>query len=224
MKTLRWTGYFGVAAVVVYVGATLAGSVLDPSYSQVRQHVSDLTATGAPTSDALAPLYLLYNMLALAFAINLYVASDRNRVFKIGLGLLIINAIAGAMMVTWFAEDLGGAPKTVAGTGHVVFASVSSVAIVIGSFLYGFAFRRSNAWRPVSLFTFVIGAMFIIAAPLAVVTTATSSDVAGLAERAAIAPFMAWLLVVGGYAILQGTRHSRAARGQTAGATKMRPV
>lgn len=210
LKTLRWTGYFAIAAVAVYVGATAAGSLLDPSYSQVRQHVSDLTATGASTSADLAPPFILYNLLVFAFAMNLYIAFRHSRLFRIGFGLVTANAIAGVMMVTWFTEDLGGAPTTLAGTGHVLFASVSSIAIVVGSFVYGFAFLRiDNAWRAMSFFSFVVGSLFIVAAPVAIMTTAANSDLAGLAERAAIAPFIIWLLGVGRFAVFRGRESSR---------------
>jgi hypothetical membrane protein len=209
-KTLRWAGYFAIAAAAVYVGATASGSLLDPTYSQIRQHVSDLTATGASTEADLAPLFILYNLLVLAFAVNLYTAFRHGRLFQIGLGLLTANAIAGVMMVTWFTEDLGGAPTTPAGIGHVAFASVSSIAIVAGSFVYGFAFLRiGRPWRAVSFLSFGVVILFIVAAPFAVVTTASNSDLAGLAERAAIAPFFVWLLGVGGFALVRGRESSR---------------
>ena len=102
------------------------------------------------------------------------------RLFQIGRGLFTANAIAGVMMVTWFTEDLGGAPTTPAGIGHVVFASASSIATLVGSF--------------------GAGILFILAAPFAVISIAANSDLAGLAERAAIAPFIVWLLGVGGFA------------------------
>ena len=111
LKTLRWAGYFAIAAAAVYVGATATGSLLDPSYSHIRQHVSDLTATGASTEEDLAPPFILYNLLVFALAMNLYTAFRHSRLFQIGLGLLTANAIAGVMMVTWFTEDLGGRPR-----------------------------------------------------------------------------------------------------------------
>ena len=204
-KTLRWAGYFAIAAAAIYVGATASGSLLDPSYSQLRQHVSDLTATGASTDADLAPPFILYNLLVFAFAMNLYTAFRPIRLLRIGLGLLTANAIAGVMMVTWFTEDLGGAPTTPAGIGHVVFASVS--------FVYGFAFRRmGRPWRTMSLLSFGVGILFILAAPFAVMTTAANSDLAGLAERAAIAPFIVWLLGAGGFALFRGHEASRLRR------------
>lgn len=50
---LQRAGYLAIAAAAVYVLSTIAGNVLDPTYSQIRQHVSDLTATGASTWPAL---------------------------------------------------------------------------------------------------------------------------------------------------------------------------
>ena len=48
-RAIEVAGYLGIASGCVYVLTTAAGSVLDPTYSQIRQHVSDLTATGAST-------------------------------------------------------------------------------------------------------------------------------------------------------------------------------
>jgi hypothetical membrane protein len=210
---LRWAGYFAIAAAALYVGTTATGSLLDPSYSQIRQHVSDLTATGASTDAELAPPFILYNLLVFAFAMNLHTAFRRIRLVRIGLGLLTANAIAGVMMVTWFTEDLGGTPTTPAGIGHVVFASVSSIAIVLGSFVYGLAFQRmGRSWRTMSLLSFGVGILFILAAPFAVMATAANSDLAGLAERAAIAPFIVWLLGAGGFLLFRAHESLRLRR------------
>jgi hypothetical protein len=212
MKALRWTGYFGTAAALVYIVATGLGSVLDPQYSQLSQHVSDLSAAGAPTRLALAPVYGVYNLLAFGFALGLYRASDRSRLFKVGFALLTVNALAGIMMVFPFREDLPGGILTALGKGHIAWASVSSLVIVVGSFVYGFAFRRQQLWRPLSVFSFVIGVAFLILGPLAVVATAKDTLV-GLAERGSIGVFIVWLLVVSLHALIQGRRGKR--RGQT---------
>jgi hypothetical protein len=198
---LELASYLALAAAGVYVLATAAGSVLDPSYSQVRQHVSDLTATGAPTWSALAPLYVLYNALAAGFAIELYRASSGDRVWRLGTALLVVNAFAGVMMVTTFREDLGGVPTTAGGAGHLVFAGLSSLVIVVAGFAYGIAFRRSALLRPLAGFSFAVGVGFAVLGPLAAVATAQMSDLAGLAERGPIGLFVVWLVVVGWYCL-----------------------
>lgn len=195
MARLRLVGVLGLAAAAVYLLTTAAGSVLNPTYSQLRQHVSDLTATGAPTTAVLWTPYALYNLLVVAFGVALFSASDRSGPFKAGLALLGLNALAGVMMVTWFREDLGGSPSTLAGVGHIVFASVSSLAIVGLVFVFGVGFRRVEVWRGLSPFSFAAGAAFLILGPLAVVATRTHT-LAGLAERGPIGVFIVWLVVV----------------------------
>jgi hypothetical protein len=201
-SVLRLAGFAGAGAALTYIGATVAGSVLDPLYSQIRQHVSDLTATGASTWAPLAPAYLAYNALVVGFAGTLYLASPRTGTWKIGTGLSAINAFAGVMMVTLFREDLGGVPTTAAGAGHLAFAGVSSLAIVATAVTYGIAFRRSPVWRPLAIFSFATAVGFGVLGPLAAIATAQGSAMAGLAERGPIGLFMLWLLVVGSYALV----------------------
>jgi hypothetical membrane protein len=195
-RSLRAVGYLGIAAALVYIVTTALGSALDPHYSQIQQHVSDLTAGGAPTRAALAAPYLVYNLLAFAFAVCLYKTSDRGRLFKTGLVLLSLNSLAGIMMVVPFREDLQGSASTVWGSGHIAWAGVSSLVIVVASFLFGVAFRRSSVWRALWSFSIVVGIAFLIIGPLTVVATSRHS-LAGLAERGSIGLYILWLLVVG---------------------------
>ena len=206
---LRLTGSLALAAAAIYVVATGAGSLLDPGYSQVRQHVSDLTATGATTWPALVVPYIAYNVLVLLSAIALYLTSPRGWLWAVGLGLLALNALAGVGQVTWFREDIGGVPTSVAGTGHIVLAGISSLAVLLGSVVYGFAFRRSATWRPLAPFSFAVAVGFSILGPVAAIATATQNELAGLAERGPIGIFLLWLAVVGWYALLQAPKAAR---------------
>lgn len=211
---LRWTGVFGLAAAGIYVAATGAGSLLDPAYSQVRQHVSDLTADGARSWPALVGPYVLYNVLVAAFAASLYLTSPRGWLWRVGLGLLVLNGLTGIGMVTWFREDLGGVPTTTAGAIHLVLAGVSSITILLASIAFGSAFRGSEMWRPLGRFSFAIAIGFAILGPLAAVATAAGSELAGLAERGPIGLFMIWLGVLGRFAL----ERSRAGRHRLAAA------
>jgi hypothetical protein len=204
--TLELAGYLALAAAIVYVVATIAGSLLDPSYSQIRQHVSDLTATGAATWTALAPLYLLYNLLVVGFAVEFYRASPRDRLWRLGTALLVANAVAGVMMISLFREDIGGVATTTAGAGHVVFAGLSSLVIVFAALVYGFAFRHSTQLRPLATFSFAVGLGFALLGPVAALATAQKSEFAGIAERGPIGLFLLWLAVVGWHAVVVGRR------------------
>jgi Protein of unknown function (DUF998) len=154
----------------------------------------------------LAPAYLAYNALVVGFAGTLYLASPRTGAWKIGAALSAINAFAGVVMVTLFREDLGGMPTTAAGVGHLAFAGVSSLAIVAAAVIYGIAFRRAQAWRPLAIFSFGTAVGFGVLGPLAAIATAQGSALAGLAERGPIGLFLLWLLVVGSYALVISSR------------------
>lgn len=190
----RTAGLAGLAAVALYVGATAVGGLLDPSYSQLTQHVSDLTATDAPNRWLLAWPYFAYNGATLLFAWGVRDASPRTRLDGVAFALLAANAVAGVMMLAPFAEDLGGTPRTFAGRGHLWFAGVSSATIVVASFVHGVLFRRAS-WRGLSAFSFSVGGAFLVLGPLAVVATARGTW-AGLAERGPIGLFLLWLGVV----------------------------
>jgi hypothetical protein len=127
-------------------------------------------------------------------------------VWQLGTVLLLVNAFSGVMMVTLFREDLGGVPTTSAGVGHLLFAGISSLVIVVAAFAYGVAFRRTPAWRALSGFSFAVALGFAILGPLAAYATAQQSELAGLAERGPIGLFVLWLLVVGAHAIVNARR------------------
>jgi hypothetical protein len=92
----------------------------------------------------------------------------------------------------------------------VIFASVSSLVIVIGSFVYGFAFRRVPELRTLAKFSFAIGIGFVILGPLTAFAVASQSELAGMAERGPIGLFIVWLGVIGAFLLtkprLAGTR------------------
>lgn len=198
MTTARFLALCGASAVAVYVVTTASGSVIDPAYSQMRQHVSDLTASGAPTRDRLVAPYLLYNALVALFALALYAESARGWLFRIGLGALLLNAFAGVMTVSVFPEDLGGAPVTAQGAGHVAFAGVAVVCTITSALILGVAFRRAS--RMLSTVSFAIGGGIVASGAVAVAATASRSDLAGLAERVPIGLFLAWVLAVSVFA------------------------
>ena len=64
--------------------------MLDSSYSQIRQHVSDLTATGAATAADLAPPYILLVLL-----VPLLMLPRRDAVSLVGIVVSVLFVIAG---------------------------------------------------------------------------------------------------------------------------------
>lgn len=157
--------------------------------------------------------YLFYNALVAAFAVAVYLESARGTLFKLGLAALVLNSIAGALMVSLFPEDPGGLPTTPQGTGHLAFAGVSVLCTLAIALVHGVAFRPVS--RTLATISFAIGVGILVFGPLAAVATAAQSDLAGRAERVPIALFLGWVAAVSAYALRFGAKSGPIARMRT---------
>ena len=200
-SSLGVVGAAGLLGVVLYVGATMLGSLLDPQYSHVRNAISELTGARAPHFAVLAPLYAAYNILLVVFAVGLYRGSLRSTLFKWGAWLFTIGAISGIGQVTVFRMDHVGSPATLTGQGHIILAAVSSLLTVAATVVYGFAFRRDPMWRPLSRPSFIAAVAFVVTGPAAALSV--GGPYMGLFERITIGLFIAWVAVVSSYALWQ---------------------
>ena len=89
----------GMASPLVYLGAVVLGGAITPGYSHVSEHVSNLVRSGAPHKNALNPLFVVYNLLVLAFAAGLFtMVGDRpaNRRRTAGTLAALSLAVEGA--------------------------------------------------------------------------------------------------------------------------------
>jgi len=199
-RSLIAVGALGIAAVALYVGATILGGILDPRYSHVGNAISELTGSEAPDRAVLAPIYIVYNVVLFAFGFALFRASSRGTLFAIGLVLFAVGGLSGIGQVTFFRQDSVGAVATTQGTIHLVLAGVSSLLSLGTAILYGLAFRREPSFRRLSRYSFVTAALLVLTAPLAVGSIGT--DLMGLYERLTIGVYMAWVVVVAVDALL----------------------
>lgn len=203
-RPLIAVGACGIAAVALYIGATVLGGILDPQYSQVHNAVSELTGSEAPNREVLAPLYIVYNVMLFGFAYALFRASSGGRLFKVGVVLFAIGGLSGIGQVTFFRMDTVGTAATTAGTMHLVLAGVSPLLCVATAILYGFAFRREATFRGLSTYSFAAAVLLVLTAPAAV--AGIDTDVMGLFERITIGVFMLWVVVVSAHSLL-AARH-----------------
>lgn len=193
-RRLVEVGIAGIGAIGLYVGAVLAGGALDAGYSQVANAVSELTGSGAPNWGLLASIFVAYNIVLVGFGWALMRAAGAGRLFQIAVWLFVIGGLSGIGQVTAFRMDAVGSTATTAGTIHLVLAGVSSLLTVATAVLYGFAFRRVEAFRGLSTSSFVTAALLVLTAPAAVLSIGT--DVMGLFERVTIGVYLAWVVVV----------------------------
>ena len=191
---------FGVAAPILYVLAVVLGGALRPGYSHLSRFVSELLESGAPNKEILNPLFGLYNLLVLAFAVVLARVirtpggSARRSLGIAGALVLVLEGLFG-FVTLFFPQDPVGTPMSGTGTMHIVLAGASSLASMASLFLLGLWLRRLapglGTYTLVSLgFVFVTGG-------IAAAGAAGGGPLSGLLERLTIGGFLQWLLVTG---------------------------
>ncbi|MGE5048379.1 MAG: DUF998 domain-containing protein, partial [Deltaproteobacteria bacterium] len=87
----------GLLSSLLYVSIDLISAVLYGDYHRfASQAISELMARGAPTERLVDPLFLLYGVLVMAFAVGVWRSSDRSRVHLTG-GILFAYAALGLL-------------------------------------------------------------------------------------------------------------------------------
>jgi hypothetical protein len=196
---LRLSGLAGISAATLYAGTTAFGSVVDATYSQVAQSVSELTAVDVPHRPPFVAMYATSTLLLGVFAIGLRTALGNGRLSTIGVVLVLFNVGAGLAMVIAFPMDQSHAHghTTTATAVHNVFVSAAALCGLAGASVLGRALGRYLWWRGVWRFSVAIAAVTVPTAFLAVAAMARLDPYMGLWERVPIGLMLLWVLVVG---------------------------
>jgi len=196
----------GILSSLLYLTIDALAALQYPGYhSYLSQAISELGAVGAPTKPMVDPLFLIYNVLLIAFGLGVWrSAAGQHALHGIG-GLLI-----GIGVVGWLTP-----PMNLRGTGtisgdlpHIVLTGVIVLfilsAIVSGASLYG------KRWRRYSLATIAIilgsGALTGFAARQ--LAAGHPTPWLGVAERINIGVFLFWVAALA-VTLLRDSKKSR---------------
>jgi hypothetical protein len=132
---LRLSGLAGISAATLYAGTTAFGSVVDATYSQVAQSVSEPTAADVSHRSPFVAMYVASALLLAVFAIGLRMALGDGRLSTIGVVLVLLNVGAGLAMVMAFPMDQSHAHghTTTATAVHNVFAGAAALFGMAGT-------------------------------------------------------------------------------------------
>jgi hypothetical membrane protein len=191
----------GVLAPAVYVFTVVLGALIRPGYSHIADAISELTAAGAPNRWLLNPLFIVYNLLVIAFAAGVYLeagSDSRGRAQgSAAAATLAVTALLGLLMQFFFPQDPGGLPVTSAGSMHIVAAGLASLASMIAILLAVLWFRKRPDLRGYAAYSWVTLAAIFLSGGLTAGLTVSGSGVMGLSERITIGAFELWLFVIG---------------------------
>lgn len=126
-KYLRSCGFFGTVSFLSYLLAVVLSPLAYPGYDWMRQAVSDLSATNAPSLDLWNQLSCLYGKCGIVsiMAVSIYVAEAKalNKLTRAG-----IYAFAIMNWITSVGYDLF--PLSEAGKGMTTFSDIMHVYVV----------------------------------------------------------------------------------------------
>ena len=184
----------GVLAPLLYAATVILGAALTPGYSHVANAISELIASGAAAKPLLDPLFAVYNLLLIAFALGLRPAFRRLGVHLFWLSPWCLALVALAGLAMWpFPQDPIG---TVTGGGivHLILAGVQSLGTILAILFMAESLRR-QAWRRFAVYCYATTAAILVSGVATAISVANAAPAFGLIERVTIGLFLQWMLV-----------------------------
>ncbi len=171
----------GILASLLYVGTDILAGTIYASYSFTDQAISELLAIDAPTRNLVVPLFTLYDILLIAFALGIWLSAGKKRVLRIMAGLMVGNAAIGLMLWNVFPMHMQGIEATFTDTMHILLAGVGVIFIllevVLGTFAFGKRFRFYS-----------IGTILMFCAPSILIFLLLSLSFPQLSEKTVVIP------------------------------------
>lgn len=188
-RTVRYLAAAGVVGPVLYTVAWLVLGFLDPTYSHLRDPISNLSAIGAPYALVMTSIILVFALLIIVFAYGLHRGLPPG--FWAGPAAL---AIAGVGYV-----GIAFAPLNLASTGdpnvpHTISASVTVFALILAPVLLFRRLRRDPKWR--NLGGYSIAATVVALAFAVMASLPAFAGLEGLMQRLVTAVLLAWMFVI----------------------------
>ena len=189
----------GIIAPVTYLVAVVVGGIIRPGYSHYSEAISELIATGSPNKALLDPLFTVYNLMALAFAVGVLARvrdwpSGRRSLGLLASGFLIFGALIGLATI-FFPQDPGGPAVTTTGTIHIALASLSSLASMLSMLFLGLWLRTVRE-RTYARYSFASLLVVFVSGGLAAASIGIGFGASGLLERITIFGYLQWVLVI----------------------------
>ena len=188
----------GTLAAFVYLVTDILGSLRYPGYDFTSQGVSELMAVGAPTKTLVDSIFIVYGLLAIAFAIGVIrEPSPGRRALRITGAVLLAYAAIPMAVAGRFAAHPRGAGAFSDSVPHVILTAVLVVlmlaAIGAGAFALGQRFR---------IYSFAtLGVLVVLGAVSgyygARLAAGQSTPGFGVVERVLIYAFLAWAATLG---------------------------
>lgn len=183
----------GILSLLVLATATLAGGLAYPGYDHLTQYISELGATGAPTSRAVSLAFMVSGGLLVIFWLLSAGLVPRSVLSILGFGLSALNGL-GLLLGGVFRCDFecSAADLSPDALLHDVFGGVGYLCGIAGVFLVGIAARSWPQGRGLFRLSLICG----VPAALAIWLIHPAFEWYGAAQRVVEIALTVWTVAV----------------------------
>ena len=184
----------GVVAAAISFTTDLTAGATWPGYNFVTESASVLTVPGTPSRPFVVALQLAANVLVVAFAYGLWLASGRRRSLKAIAVLVALSAGLQSIAVTVFPFNPDRGTGEFVNTANVVLMAPSIGAWFLAIGLGAFAFRNWFRYLSIGLLlALLVEDVVATAGASLLVAGGHAGSLVGLQERSMGYGFWAWV-------------------------------
>jgi len=180
-------------SLLILAAATIAGGMAYPGYDHLRQYISELGATGAPTGDAVSLAFMASGALLTGFWLICAVLFRDSRLAVLGFALSALNGLGlffGGVFRCDFECSL--ASPSPAALLHDVLGGLGYLCGIVGVLIIGLAWRN----RPERRGLFRLSLLCGIPAAMAIWLIHPGFEWYGAAQRVVEIALAIWTLAV----------------------------
>lgn len=199
--SVRLTAWSGILAPTIFVTVFTLEGILRPGYEPLKAYISALSL--GPRGWIQIVNFVVLGVLLLLFAWGVAAEFKDGKASRGGPILLAILAVLFLISGTFVMDPTGTPPAemSVHGTIHGIAGGIVFLLMPITCFVFLRRFRADPKWQFLQGWTLGLGTfdaaaviLFTLSSKVPAMIT-TFSEWQGLIQRAALVPFMLWLLI-----------------------------
>ncbi|KHD36651.1 hypothetical protein NL50_09000 [Clostridium acetobutylicum] len=184
----------GIISPVIYVLYVIIGGLLWKGYSQIKQPISDLSASGAPKLGILNGFCSLSQILGLIFAISAFIYVKKLNIKSLNISMLLLLAEAIiSLSYAFFPEDIRGTALTFTGIMHFVITGLIVPIVILMPLFAGLSFRKFDGYVRFSNYSIFTSIIIFVSGILSIVVMANNLPFFGVVERINIGALQLWI-------------------------------
>ena len=183
----------GMIAVCLYFLHIIIGSILWKEYDNLKQPISDLTASGSPNRNLLLIFTNVYGFMAIVFALSFTILESRkhNRLVLWG-GILFVILHCISLSYAFFPEDLPNHAMTFSGTMHIIVTALIVPFTILTPILIGLGYMKEQVWKRFGYKSIITGLLILVFGGTTALFFAFKWPYFGLIERINICTLQSW--------------------------------